>query len=249
MPILSATDIRKNYGSLEVLRGVSLQVERGETVSIIGPSGSGKSTILRCLINIERIDGGDIEVDGSAMVRGGVYAEPATLRDFALRMGMVFQNFNLFPHMTVRKNLELAPALLKKFRREQIRERSEALLRKVGLADKANVYPDMLSGGQKQRVAIARALMLDPEIMLFDEPTSALDPELTGEVLNVIRNLARERMTMLIVTHEMSFAADVSNRVIFIDNGEIVEQGPAARIFTAPVNQRTREFLTGYLGK
>ncbi|SHJ97395.1 amino acid ABC transporter ATP-binding protein, PAAT family (TC 3.A.1.3.-) [Propionispora hippei DSM 15287] len=248
MKIIEAYNIHKQFQKLEVLKGVSLTVEQGEVVAIIGPSGSGKSTFLRCLNHLETIDRGTIKIAGETMVAaerdGDVgYVSEAAIRRICGKMGMVFQQFNLFPHLTVLENLIEAPLLVQQARREVIIPEAELLLRKVGLVEKRDNYPSRLSGGQKQRVAIARALAMKPEIMLFDEPTSALDPELTGEVLKAMRQLAEEHMTMLVVTHEMGFAREVANRVIFMDNGEIVEEGVPEKIFTAPSHPRTQAFL------
>ncbi|MBP1937565.1 polar amino acid transport system ATP-binding protein [Paenibacillus sediminis] len=237
-------NLKKSFGNLDVLRKVNFSVAPGEVVAVIGPSGSGKSTMLRSLIHLEEVTGGSIRIQGEALVEDGKYATPAKIKSITSRMGMVFQHFNLFPHLTVQDNLELAPKTVKKENAAEIRRRSEELLAKVGLADKANAYPANLSGGQKQRVAIARALMMKPEILLFDEPTSALDPELTGEVLRVIKQLAEENMTMIIVTHEMNFARDVADRVIFMDNGEIAEEGTPEQIFGNPQLERTKSFLS-----
>ncbi|WP_281349942.1 amino acid ABC transporter ATP-binding protein [Paenibacillus tengchongensis] len=242
--MIEVQQLQKSFGSLDVLKKVSFSVTPGEAVAVIGPSGSGKSTMLRSLVHLEEVNGGSILIHGKPLVQNGKYAAAADIRKITSTMGMVFQHFNLFPHLTVRGNLELAPRTLKKASPEAIAARSLELLSKVGLADKADVYPSMLSGGQKQRVAIARALMLDPDILLFDEPTSALDPELTGEVLRVIRQLADENMTMMIVTHEMSFARDVADRVFFMDNGEIAESGTPEQIFGNPQLERTKAFLT-----
>ena len=246
--MLCATDIHKGFDGLGVLRGIDLNVEKGEVVALIGPSGSGKSTLLRCLNQLETVDSGTIVLDDITLcrTRGGklTYADPATLRRITLKMGMVFQSYNLFPHMSVMQNLTDAPMRVKRLSRAQATERARELLAKVGLSDKADQYPYQLSGGQQQRVAIARALCMDPEILCFDEPTSALDPELTQEVLGVMRELARERMTMLVVTHEMSFARDVADRVIFMEDGLIVEEGPPEQIFHSD-NPRTRQFVGG----
>ena len=246
--MLSATGIHKGFDGLGVLRGIDLNVEKGEVVALIGPSGSGKSTLLRCLNQLETVDSGTIVLDDITLcrTRGGklTYADPATLRRITLKMGMVFQSYNLFPHMSVMQNLTDAPMRVKRLSRAQATERARELLAKVGLSDKADQYPYQLSGGQQQRVAIARALCMDPEILCFDEPTSALDPELTQEVLGVMRELARERMTMLVVTHEMSFARDVADRVIFMEDGLIVEEGPPEQIFHSS-NPRTRQFVGG----
>ena len=246
--MLCATGIHKGFDGLGVLRGIDLNVEKGEVVALIGPSGSGKSTLLRCLNQLETVDSGTIVLDDITLcrTRGGklTYADPATLRRITLKMGMVFQSYNLFPHMSVMQNLTDAPMRVRRLPRAQATERARELLAKVGLSDKADQYPYQLSGGQQQRVAIARALCMDPEILCFDEPTSALDPELTQEVLGVMRELARERMTMLVVTHEMSFARDVADRVIFMEDGLIVEEGPPEQIFHSD-NPRTRQFVGG----
>ena len=246
--MLCATDIHKGFDGLGVLRGIDLNVEKGEVVALIGPSGSGKSTLLRCLNQLETVDSGTIVLDDITLcrTRGGklTYADPATLRRITLKRGMVFQSYTLFPHMSVMQNLTDAPMRVKRLSRAQATERARELLAKVGLSDKADQYPYQLSGGQQQRVAIARALCMDPEILCFDEPTSALDPELTQEVLGVMRELARERMTMLVVTHEMSFARDVADRVIFMEDGLIVEEGPPEQIFHSS-NPRTRQFVGG----
>nr|WP_312027339.1 amino acid ABC transporter ATP-binding protein [Paenibacillus typhae] len=241
--IIEVKQLQKSFGSLDVLKQITFDVKPGEVVAVIGPSGSGKSTMLRSLVHLEEITGGSIFIHGKTLAENGKYAGSAAIRDITATMGMVFQHFNLFPHLTVRGNLELAPRTLKRESSQVIAARSMELLTKVGLADKADVYPSMLSGGQKQRVAIARALMLNPDILLFDEPTSALDPELTGEVLRVIRQLAEENMTMIIVTHEMNFARDVADRVFFMDNGEIAESGTPEQIFGNPQLERTRTFL------
>ncbi|ASA26640.1 amino acid ABC transporter ATP-binding protein [Paenibacillus donghaensis] len=242
-PIIEVQQLRKSFGSLEVLKQVTFNVNPGEAVAVIGPSGSGKSTMLRSLVHLEEVNGGSIIIQGKPLVWDGKYAGGAEVKQITAAMGMVFQHFNLFPHLTVRGNLELAPRTLKRESVKAITARSMDLLRKVGLEDKAEVYPSLLSGGQKQRVAIARALMLNPDILLFDEPTSALDPELTGEVLRVIRQLAEENMTMIVVTHEMNFARDVADRVIFMDNGEIAESGTPEQLFGNPQLARTRAFL------
>ena len=244
--MLSATGIHKGFDGLGVLRGIDLNVEKGEVVALIGPSGSGKSTLLRCLNQLETVDSGTIVLDGVTLCRTRdgklTYADPATLRRITLKMGMVFQSYNLFPHMSVMQNLTDAPMRVKRLSRAQATERARELLAKVGLSDKADQYPYQLSGGQQQRVAIARALCMGPEILCFDEPTSALDPELTQEVLGVMRELARERMTMLVVTHEMGFARDVADRVVFMEDGLIVEEGPPEQIFHSS-NPRTRRFV------
>ena len=233
--------LKKDFGSLEVLKDVSAEIHEGEVVVVIGPSGSGKSTFLRCLNRLEEPSGGKITVDGIEVTDS--QKEMNRLRE---RVGMVFQHFNLFNNMNVMRNLMLAPVDLKKCSREEARERAETMLARVGLKEKAHAYPRELSGGQKQRVAIARALCMKPDIMLFDEPTSALDPEMVGEVLSVMRNIAADGMTMLVVTHEMAFARDVSNRVVYMADGVICEQGSPEQIFTAPQQARTRDFLSRF---
>ncbi len=244
--MLRAVDIKKNFGKLKVLDGISLTVERGEVVALIGPSGSGKSTFLRCMNRLETIDSGEIYLENDCMCRtvGGKvrYSSEAELRRINLRMGMVFQNFNLFPHKTVMQNLIEAPIHVKREPRAQAIERAQEMLASVGLADRGSQYPYQLSGGQAQRVAIARALCMQPEIMCFDEPTSALDPELTHEVLSVMRDLANKNMTMVVVTHEMDFARDVADRVVFMSDGVIVEQGTPEQVFSS-TNPRTMKFL------
>ena len=243
--ILTIRSLEKSFGSLSVLKDISLSVERGNVISIIGPSGSGKSTLLRCATFLERADGGDILYDGQYAVRNGEYASKQEINRFKTRFGLVFQSFNLFPHYSVMKNISEAP-LLHGVSKEEVGERAAMLLKKMGLEGKENSYPCQLSGGQQQRVAIARALAMNPEILFFDEPTSALDPELTGEVLKVIRQLAEDKMTMVVVTHEMPFARAVSNRVIFMDKGVIVEQGDPEQVFGAPTQERTKQFLRNY---
>jgi len=246
--MIQADGITKSFGENLVLNGVSLTLRKGEVVAIIGPSGSGKSTFLRCLNHLETIDGGSISIEGETMATaeaGGPsrYVSDAELRRICRKMGMVFQSFNLFPHMTVLENIIEAPITVKRLPRKQAVAKAEALLEKVGLLAKRDNYPGRLSGGQKQRVAIARALAMEPDIMLFDEPTSALDPELTVEVLRTMRQLAQEHMTMLVVTHEMGFAREVAHRVIFMDDGRIVESADSAEFFGAPRHERTRAFL------
>ena len=250
--ILRVSDLRKRFGRLEVLQGVSFEVRRGEVLAIIGPSGSGKSTTLRCLNHLETIDSGSIEIKGEFLAKSdgkerAAYASSEVMRRLLASMGMVFQQFNLFPHMTVLENLLEAPIQVKKLKREAILPVAEELLRKVGLYDKRDSYPSRLSGGQQQRVAIARALAMEPDIMLFDEPTSSLDPELTGEVLKAMRALAAERMTMVVVTHEMAFAREAANRVIFMADGVIVEEDIPSRIFDSPREIRTQMFLQNML--
>ena len=240
--ILGIRSLEKSFGSLMVLKDISLSVDRGNVISIIGPSGSGKSTLLRCAAFLERAEGGDILYDGQYAMQNGVYASKAELNRFRSRFGLVFQNFQLFPHYSVMKNITEAP-ILHGEARDEVQERALSLIRKMGLEGKEKAYPYQLSGGQQQRVAIARALAMKPEILYFDEPTSALDPELTGEVLKVIRQLAEEKMTMVVVTHEMPFAKAVSNRVIFMAGGVIVEQGDPREGFDDPREERTRQFL------
>lgn len=253
MSFIDMNHIGKSFGNLEVLKDVSLHMESGEVVSIIGPSGSGKSTFLRCLCELEKIDKGDICVGGEVMAEQPegasktVYSSPDKVRQICRRMGMVFQSFNLFPHMTVLDNILEAPRVVKGMKDADILPLAEELLRKVGLWDKRDVYPSSLSGGQKQRVAIARALAMKPDIMLFDEPTSALDPELTGEVLRTIKQLADEDMTMVIVTHEMAFAREVADRIIFMADGVIQEEGRPEDVFEHPQNERTKNFLSSML--
>jgi polar amino acid transport system ATP-binding protein len=252
MTFVNMERIEKRFNNQTVLRDVSLKMNRGEIVSIIGPSGSGKSTFLRCLGQLETIDGGSITVDGTVLAstdaNGTVnYASQDTQHDLLLRMGMVFQSFNLFPHMTVLDNIMIAPRMVKGMKDDEILPIAERLLNKVGLWEKRDMYPSRLSGGQQQRVAIARALAMNPEIMLFDEPTSALDPELTGEVLKTIKQLADDHMTMIIVTHEMNFAREVSDRVIFMADGVIQEEGTPEQIFNNPQNARTKAFLDNML--
>ena len=252
MTFVNMERIEKRFNNQTVLRDVSLKMDRGEIVSIIGPSGSGKSTFLRCLGQLETIDGGSITVDGTVLAstdaNGTVnYASQETQHDLLLHMGMVFQSFNLFPHMTVLDNIMIAPRMVKGMKDDEILPIAERLLNKVGLWEKRDMYPSRLSGGQQQRVAIARALAMNPEIMLFDEPTSALDPELTGEVLKTIKQLADDHMTMIIVTHEMNFAREVSDRVIFMADGVIQEEGTPEQIFNNPQNDRTKAFLENML--
>ncbi len=241
--MIRASGIRKQFGNNTVLRGVDISVRKGEILSVIGPSGSGKSTLLRSLIGLERIDGGSIYIEGEPFVEEGSYAPEKVCRRICGRMGMVFQHFQLFPHMTVGKNLCAAPLNAKRGTRAEIEERAEALLARVGLSDKIREMPGSLSGGQKQRVAIARALMMEPDVLLFDEPTSALDPELTGEVLAVMKQLAGARMTMVIVTHEMAFAREISDRVLFMDGGVIAAEGPPSFVFGDGATERMRAFM------
>ena len=247
MNYLEINHIKKSFGNLEVLKDISLTVKKGEVLAIIGPSGSGKSTLLRCATLLETMDGGDLSYLGEKAVSmdasgRSVYAKPVELREIRKKFGLVFQNFNLFPHYTVMKNIIDAPIHVDKVSRTEAVARAEKLLAQLGLSDKADAYPYQLSGGQQQRVSIARALALQPRILFFDEPTSALDPELTAEVLKVIRQLASEHMTMIIVTHEMQFAREVSDRIIFMEQGVIVEEGSPEALFTTE-NARVREFI------
>jgi len=236
--VVNVKGINKHFGHLHVLKDVSLDVARGEVVVIIGPSGSGKSTLLRCLNYLEPVQSGEIRVDGIRLDH-----HKTNIRKVRAEVGMVFQSFNLFPHLSVLRNVMLAPVIVRKRPEAEVRREALALLAKVGLQDKTDVYPSQLSGGQQQRVAIARALCMQPKLMLFDEVTSALDPELVREVLDVMKQLARDGMTMIVVTHEMGFAREVADRVIFMDEGRIVEQGSAEDVFDRPQNQRTKEFL------
>jgi polar amino acid transport system ATP-binding protein len=237
-PIVRIENLYKAYGDTEVLKGVSLEIQEGEVLVIIGPSGTGKSTLLRCVNLLTRPDQGRVWVDGDE-----VTAPHSNINAIRAKVGMVFQDFNLFNHLTALKNVVIGPVKVKGMDKEQARELALFELERVGLADKADAYPGQLSGGQKQRVAIARALAMNPTVMLFDEPTSALDPELIGEVLEVMQKLAKEHMTMLVVTHEMGFAKEVSNRIIFMEGGKIVEQGPPEQLFYNPQHKRTAEFL------
>ncbi|MBE6042803.1 MAG: amino acid ABC transporter ATP-binding protein [Clostridium thermopalmarium] len=237
--MIKAKNLTKSFGSLKVFENLNMTVEKGEVVVIIGPSGSGKSTFLRCLNALEIPDSGEIIIEGEPL---NVHNKKDTRLKIE-KMGMVFQNFNLFPHMTVEENIIEAPITVKKVNKDVILKKAHELLEKVGLADKKDYYPSKLSGGQKQRVAIARALAMEPNIMLFDEPTSALDPELVGEVLNVMKELARDGMTMIVVTHEMGFAKEVADRVIFMDGGKFIEEGPPEEIFSNPKEERTKQFL------
>ena len=244
-------NIRKDFGKNTILHGVNMNLDKGQVISIIGPSGAGKSTLLRCLNHLEIIQGGSICVDGEYLAKEEngkvVYAPENEIRGILLRMGMVFQSFNLFPHMTVLDNILAAPIYVKGKKRAELLPLAETLLEKVGLSNKKDVYPGRLSGGQKQRVAIARALAMNPDIMLFDEPTSALDPELTGEVLKTIQRLADENMTMAIVTHEMAFAKSVSDKILFMVDGKVEEEGTSEQIFENPQSERTKAFLKSIL--
>ncbi|MDT1940568.1 MULTISPECIES: amino acid ABC transporter ATP-binding protein [Carnobacterium] len=235
---LKVENLKKSYGSLEVLKGLDLEIQEGEVVCMIGPSGSGKSTFLRCMNHLEEINGGTVIVDDYDLTDPTI-----DINQVRQNIGMVFQHFNLFPHLTILENITLAPIELKKETKESAKKQALSLLETVGLQDKADAYPKSLSGGQKQRVAIARALAMSPDIMLFDEPTSALDPEMVGDVLEVMQTLAKQGMTMIVVTHEMGFAKEVADRVIFMDGGYIVEEGTPTEVFDHPKNERTKNFL------
>lgn len=249
--ILTATDIEKCFDGEKILKGISLEVKQGEVLAIIGPSGSGKSTLLRCISQLESVDSGTISVCGDVLVQNGpdgkaVYSSPEQCRQIGLRLGLVFQNFNLFPHYSVLKNITDAPVRVLHKTHEEARATAMELLEKMGLSEKADAYPYQLSGGQQQRVSIARALALNPQILFFDEPTSALDPELTGEILRVMRQLAAEHMTMVVVTHEMQFAHDVADHVIFMADGMVLENGTPDEIFAHTHNERTKAFLSRF---
>ena len=241
--MIEVKDLKKSFGDIEILKGISTNIEKGEKVVVIGPSGSGKSTFLRCLNRLEKPTGGSIIFEGTDITT----APDKQLYKVREKMGMVFQHFNLFPHLTIRRNLTLAPVKLKLLTKEEADERADIMLRKVGLYDKAESYPNMLSGGQKQRIAIARALVMNPDVMLFDEPTSALDPEMVGEVLELMKQLAAEGMTMVVVTHEMGFAKEVASRVLFIDGGVIAEENDPQTFFANPDSPRLKAFLSKVL--
>ncbi|SDL57303.1 amino acid ABC transporter ATP-binding protein, PAAT family [Franzmannia pantelleriensis] len=244
-PIVHMQQVNKHFGSLHVLKDIELSVEPGEVVVIIGASGSGKSTLIRCINGLEEFQSGHIEVDGNPLTPYGKSSK--ALQTIRTEVGMVFQQFNLFPHLSVRDNVTLAPIKVRGVSRQQASSTAQRLLERVGISDQADKYPSQLSGGQQQRVALARALAMEPRLMLFDEPTSALDPEMIGEVLDAMRELAREGMTMMIVTHEMGFAREVADRVIYIHSGQIVEQGPPAAVFDNPQHARTQSFLSRVL--
>ncbi|UHR03229.1 amino acid ABC transporter ATP-binding protein [Peptoniphilus sp. GNH] len=240
--MIKVENLTKNFGKLQVLKGINQEVKDGEVLVIIGPSGSGKSTFLRCLNLMEEPDGGKILFDGEEITN-----KKTDINKIRSRMGMVFQNFNLFKNKTVLENIMLAPQLVKNMSQEEAKEKAETLLKRVGLLDKKNNYPKALSGGQAQRIAIVRALAMDPEVILFDEPTSALDPEMVGEVLNVMKDLAKEGMTMVVVTHEMGFAKEVGDRIIFMDKGEVIEEGRGEEFFKNPKHERTKDFFSKIL--
>ncbi len=251
MDILTAKNIFKSFDGVEVLKGISLNVTKGQVLAIIGPSGSGKSTLLRCVTQLETVDSGEISICGEQLVANdasgkAVYSDKTTCGKIGLHIGLVFQNFNLFPHLSVLRNITEAPVCVLKMPKEEAENTARELLKKMDLADKADAYPCQLSGGQQQRVSIARALAMNPDILFFDEPTSALDPELTGEILKVIRELASEHMTMVVVTHEMKFARDVADHIVFMDNGVIVEQGSPEQLFGNTQNERTKTFLSRF---
>lgn len=245
--IISVKNLSKTFSdNVEVLKDISFDLEKGQVLGIIGPSGSGKSTILRCISQLEEVSGGTIEICGQALVKDGVYADKKKRHEITLKSGLVFQNFNLFPHYSVLKNVVAPQMEVLKKSKEEATDMAMQLLKRMGLESKAKNYPCELSGGQQQRVSIARALALKPEVLLFDEPTSALDPELTGEILAVIRELAAEKMTMLVVTHEMAFARDISNKIIFMDGGVIVEEGKPQDVINNPKAERTKAFLARF---
>ena len=243
MPILEVKNLQKSFGTLNVLNDISFKLEKGSVLAIIGPSGSGKSTLLRCITQLEQANSGTIILGGMPIIENSVYSDKETLNKIKLSTGLVFQNFNLFPHLSVLRNITAALTLVLGWDKERADERGNELLKKMGLESKASAYPCELSGGQQQRVSIARALAMNPEVLFFDEPTSALDPELTGEILKVIKSLADEKITMVIVTHEMAFARDVADKVIFMDEGIIVEEGTPAELFGNTQNERTKAFL------
>ena len=241
--IIQVENLSKNFEDLSVIRDISFDVHQGEVLGIIGPSGSGKSTLLRCITQLEKVSGGSITICGQKLVENGVYSDKKTLREIGLNVGLVFQNFHLFPHFSVMRNITEAQRLVLKRSKEEAEQVAMDLLAKMNLSDKASSYPCQLSGGQQQRVSIARSLALNPKVLFFDEPTSALDPELTGEILEVIRGLAKTNMTMVVVTHEMSFARDTSDHIIFMDGGVIVEQGDSQSVIDSPKEERTKQFL------
>ncbi len=244
--IITVQNLKKSFGSLEVIKGISFNVNKGEVLSIIGPSGSGKSTILRCISQLEEVSSGTITICGQTLVNNGVYCSKDQRHQIILKSGLVFQNFNLFPHLSVLQNVTQPQVKVLKKSKEEAKAIAMPILERMGLAEKADSYPCQLSGGQQQRVSIARALALKPEVLLFDEPTSALDPELTGEILAVIKELAAEKMTMVVVTHEMAFARDISTHIIFMDGGVIVEEGAPEDVINKPQQERTKMFLSRF---
>lgn len=244
--IIQVSSLKKSFGTLDVIKNLSFSVRRGEVLSIIGPSGSGKSTVLRCISHLERVEHGKISICGKTLVNDGVYADKDELRRIVLKTGLVFQNFNLFPHFSVLRNVTDAQIHVLKKDKRAAEQTALTLLEQMGLIDKRDCYPCQLSGGQQQRVSIARALALEPEVLLFDEPTSALDPEMTGEILGVIKKLAAKKMTMAVVTHEMSFAREISSHIIFMDGGVIVEEGSPEAVIDNPTQERTKAFLTRF---
>lgn len=248
--IIKVENLKKTFNdNLEILKGISFSVEKGEVLSIIGPSGSGKSTMLRCISQLEDVTDGSITICGKKLVENGVYADKKLKHEIILKSGLVFQNFNLFPHYSVLKNIINPQVQVLKKNKDEAEQTAMELLKRMGLAEKSNSYPCELSGGQQQRVSIARALALKPEVLLFDEPTSALDPELTGEILAVIKELASEKMTMVVVTHEMAFARDISTEIIFMDGGVIVEQGEPNQVINNPKTERMKAFLSRFAGR
>ncbi len=244
--IITVQNLKKSFGSLDVIKGISFNVNKGEVLSIIGPSGSGKSTILRCISQLEEVSSGTITICGQTLVNNGVYCSKDQRHQIILKSGLVFQNFNLFPHLSVLQNVTQPQIKVLKKSKEEAKAIAMPILERMGLAEKADSYPCQLSGGQQQRVSIARALALKPEVLLFDEPTSALDPELTGEILAVIKELAAEKMTMVVVTHEMAFARDISTHIIFMDGGVIVEEGAPEDVINKPQQERTKMFLSRF---
>ena len=244
--VVSVNNLSKSFGELNVIKDISFSVSKGQVLGVIGPSGSGKSTMLRCVNQLETVSGGTIVIGDEFLVKDGVYSDKKTLRRIGLKSGLVFQNFNLFPHFTVMRNITEAQMVVLGRSKQDSENTAKDLLGKMGLAEKAGSYPFELSGGQQQRVSIARALALNPDVLFFDEPTSALDPELTGEILKVIRTLAEEKMTMVVVTHEMAFARDLCDEIVFMDGGVIVEQGTAVDVINTPKNERTKAFLSRF---
>jgi polar amino acid transport system ATP-binding protein len=245
--MIKVEQLKKSFGTLQVLKGIDMELKKGEVVAIIGPSGGGKSTFLRCLNRLETVDAGSIAIEGNYLVQNGIYADAKKSREICSCMGMCFQQFNLFPHMTVLQNLMAAPLTVKHVPKNVIEPQARELLGKVGLASKADYYPNQLSGGQQQRVAIARALAMQPDIMLFDEPTSSLDPELTGEVLKTMKDLADGNMTMVVVTHEMAFAKEVADKIIFMADGYVQEKGTSEEVFDHAQNERLQSFLSSII--